>query len=246
MSMDFTNAPTQNDFSELVPHGTLAKGLLRIKWFNRDQGLVETQSKSSDARYLDCEITIVEGDFKGRKIFTRIGTAGSEGYCNMGRAAIRAILECSRNAHPQNNPQGYLVDGYQQLDNDGEGAYVAFKVKEEPEQNGYPAKNDIAVFLSPVPESGTKKDWDRLMAGDTKPSANTKAPRASGGGGGAPAASAQPAWATGDTAQANAQPSTTTQPMQQGAQATPTAPAAAPGKPAWLNSGPTGDDEIPF
>ena len=176
---NYADAPAQNDFSELIPNGTLAWGLLRIRRYNATAGVVETPSKSSDGQYLDCEITIMDGDWRGRKVWTRIGTQGSEKYVNMGRGAIKAILECGFGANPQNNIAGYELPDYGALDRYGEGVQVGFKIKEEPPQGGYPAKNDVAVFLSPIPDSGTKKDWDRLMAGDTKPSATTRAPVAS-------------------------------------------------------------------
>lgn len=241
---DYSQAPTQNDFSEMIPNGTLAKGILRIRPYNRDQGIAETPSKSSDSRYLDCEVVVDGGDFHGRKIWTKIGVGGSEKYVNMGRAAIRAILECGYSAGPQ-NPNGYILNSYFDLDKNGEGVNIAFKVKEEPEKDGYPAKNDIAVFLSPIPESGTLKDWNRLMAGDTKPSANTKP--VGQGSSGAPTATARPAWDTGTDAPAPATAGPATGTPQQAQPAPATAnPNSAPAWVTGANAAAQGDDEIPF
>jgi hypothetical protein len=59
-----------------VPANVVAPMLIRVK---RDQGSgdILTQSGSSDARYLNCEITITDGPHKGAKIFVRLVVEGS-------------------------------------------------------------------------------------------------------------------------------------------------------------------------
>jgi hypothetical protein len=59
-----------------VPAGLVAPMLIRIK---RDQATndVLTQSASSDARYLNAEITLADGPHKGAKIFARLVVEGS-------------------------------------------------------------------------------------------------------------------------------------------------------------------------
>lgn len=244
--MSFADAESQQDFSDMIPNGTLAFGQLRLKWYNADQGIVETPSKTSEARYLDCEVTIIANPANGaphkyqkRKVFTRIGVAGSEKYVNMGRSAIKAILETGKGASQQ-NPTGYEIGSYADLDD----LIVAVKVKEEPAKDGYAAKNDIAVWLSPV-DSVTAKDFQRLMTNDTEPKG-----RAAGA---KPAQQAGPAWAAGATPSPTATAATpaasqpASAPAQQGnplakpaflggstaPQAQPNAPAAGP---AWTRS----------
>lgn len=163
MTMDFSQADRQKDFTELLPQGTLSWGILKIKPHNLDADIWETPSQSSDARYLNCQVHLKGGRYDSRVIFTRIGTAGKDVYINMGRASIRAILEVGKQASEQ-NLAGYNISHYKELN----GLPVAIKIKEEPEQNGYPAKNDVAVFLSPV-DPVTKKDFERLVNGDTEP-----------------------------------------------------------------------------
>ena len=86
----FADAPGQNDFSELLPHGLLSWAYIKVRPHNLDQGLIEKPSKSSDGAYLDLELTLEGGPGDRRKIFTRVGVRGSEKYVNMGRSAIRA------------------------------------------------------------------------------------------------------------------------------------------------------------
>lgn len=242
----YADAEPQQDFGDLIPDGVLAFGVLNIRPHNADQGMIVTPSKSSEARYLDCEVTIMQGPFDKRKLWTRIGVAGSDKYVAMGKSAIKAILETGKNAGPQ-NPNGYYIphghDGqpaFEYLD----GLVVAVKIKIEPGKDGYRDKNDIALFLSPV-DPVTQKTFERLRAGDifTKgqgsPAAKPQAPAN-------PWASApQPAQGQlpGVPSQ-QGQPVATTpapQPQPQQPQAAPAAPAA----PNWLPAKPA-DDTPPF
>jgi len=153
--LDYSAAPPQSDWSEMIPNGTLARGLLFIRHYNADMGLVETPSKTDpkpgarQTKYLDCLIKILDGPYSGRQIFTKIGTDGSEKYVDMGRSSIRAILEYGRGASPTNMIAYQLAD-YGELDNHGDGIQVGIKVKLEPAKGEYGEKNDVSVFLSPV------------------------------------------------------------------------------------------------
>lgn len=256
MTMDFSGAERQKDFSVLIPQGTLSWGVLKIKPYNIDQGLWEQPSKdfaNTGVKYLNCEVHLVGGQYDKRVVFTRIGTAGNkENYINMGKAAIRAILEVGKQASEQ-NVAGYSIEHYKDLN----GLQVAIKVKEEPEQNGYGPKNDVAVFLSPV-DPVTKADFDRLVAGDTEPKGK-QAIRSGGGGGGAPAQAAPAArWAQGaQPAQPPAQPAVNPaqapawlqQPQNPGqaaparpdtAATPPASPQPAAATPPWASAAPQG------
>ncbi len=96
---DFNDAPAQAN--SLIPKGTLVKVHLNIntgkhndvsKGWTRDYA---TKSRSGDSVWLDCELTILDGAYKGRKIFGhKIGLHSPKGdaWKNMGRAQIKAIL----------------------------------------------------------------------------------------------------------------------------------------------------------
>ena len=221
MTFNYANAPAQRDFSDLIPHGTLAWAILKVDPFNLDQGLIETPSKTTDSRFLNVELTICSGRHDKRKLFTRIGTGGSEKYINMGRSAIKAILEVGRGANATNNPNAYVLQGgdrpnYMELD----GLKVAIKIKEEKAQGDFPPKNDVDVWLSPV-DDVTSKDFARLLAGDTEPKV-----KVSGTGGGSPA------WGGGGTGTVPA-PSAPAAPAWQSTPPTAAQPTQA-AKPAWL------------
>lgn len=241
MTMDFSGYGDQNDFSELIPAGALARAILKIRPFNLDEGIWETTSKNpkdpnNPSKYLDCELTLSGGKYDKRKMWTKIGVAGSTGYINMGGRAIRAILEYARGASDQ-NPQGYALGSYGELD----GTECAIKVGVESSAN-YPDKNDVAVFLSPLQN---KRDWDRFLAGDHDPDPNAvRRERKSGGQQASSAVVAQaPRWVQGQQTQAAAPaaPPAAPPPPNPPVPAndnTPQQPAPAPtGMPPWLARG---------
>ncbi len=165
MTIDTSQARDQADFSELIPHGALSFGVIKIRAFNLDANVIPTPSKSSDAHYLNCEITLKGGVWDKRKVWTNLGVAGPPGYINMGMSAMKAIRETGVGASVQ-NPALYSMDSYMDLD----GLTVGVKIKIK-SSAGWDDKNEIAVFLSPV-QDGVKKLWDRLVAGDCAPDPN--------------------------------------------------------------------------
>lgn len=236
--MSFGDAPPQNDFSEMIPDGALAFAELRFKWFNFDQGILVTPSKPpKDSAFLDCVLSICPSPAGGhvtpwnnRKIFTRIGVAGSEGYINMGRSAIKAILETGRGAGPT-NLAAYDIGDYADLD----GLIVAIKVKIEPAKDGYREKNDIGLWLSPVDQTAPiPVQWARLLAGDVVPAAKAAPagqPKAAAWANGAGAAQTTPAAAGTSTGAPPAQPSWLGQPATGAPPAS--AQPAAQARPSW-------------
>jgi hypothetical protein len=234
MTIDVSQARDQADFSEMIPHGALSFGVIKIRPFNVDANVIPTPSKSSDAHYLDCEITLTGGAWDKRKIWTKIGIAGSQAYINMGMSAMKAIRETGVGASVQ-NPALYSMDSYMDLD----GLTVGVKIKIE-SSPGYNDKNEIACFLSPV-QDGVKKIWDRLVAGDCAPDPNAiiakRNPKAGAAAGGAVAEQA-PRWAA--AAAPTAAPATAPTPAPAAAsEPTPTAaPVAATvtttGVPPWV------------
>jgi hypothetical protein len=102
-TIDFNGAETQNTALPIIPHGTLAKIRLSIRPGGTGPGGWLTQSRTSEAQYIDTEAVILEGPHAKRHIFTRIGLKGrtvnergEDVYANRGRALIRGMLESAR------------------------------------------------------------------------------------------------------------------------------------------------------
>jgi hypothetical protein len=240
--MNFQTVDPNKQFAggELIPHGTLAWGVLKIKPFNFDMGLIATTAKQpgkdgKHGKYLDAEVTITEGPHARRKVFTRVSVAGTQAAVDAGFAAIRHILETGRGASDA-NPGGYVIGAQTPAGSDAmfmelDGLKVAVRIavederpknKDNPNGEKWPAKNSVGAFLSPNPASDTHKDFARLQAGDTAP--KTVAPKA--------AAAASGAYGAPWTQPGNAAPAT--------APANPPPPAANSNmpwaKPSWAGS----------
>jgi hypothetical protein len=225
-SYNYGEAEATQGGGELIPDGTLAWAVVKLRPHNLDHGLVVIPSKSSDGAYLDVELTVLEGPYARRKIWDKIGVKGSEKWVENGRARIRHIIEVGNEmsdfpaAHPnyrlgtKSNTSGEMV--FMELDE----LRCAIKIGVEPGKDGYEAKNSVRQYLSPRPASDTHKTFLRLVAGQTQ----GEAPKVA-----APAAS-KPAWGGAAAAAAPARPS---------------APA---GRPSWAGSAPAGTktDDVPY
>ena len=100
--LDFNTADQQSSAFDLLPIGTLVKIRLTIRPGGLGPEGWITQSKTSEAQYLNCEAVVLQGPYAKRRVYTRIGLRGKGGhgsddsYANRGRALIRAMLESAR------------------------------------------------------------------------------------------------------------------------------------------------------
>ena len=145
--IDFSNAPEQVEFA-LIPKDTIAKARIDIKpgYSQRDRFL--TDSKFTDSSYLNCEFTIMEGEYVRRKIFDKIGIYGSDEWVNMGKARIRAILESSRGIDHKDMSESAIaarkIDSYEELI----GMEVTIKIGIDHDKSGnYEDKNKILKIM---------------------------------------------------------------------------------------------------
>jgi len=156
--MDFSaGAGVSTGGGDPIPNGALLYVIVNVRGLK--------PSKSGGA-YLDVELTIDDNQpYARRKIWTMIGdpmnAGNSEAYRQMGMVAISRMLEAGRGAGP-NNPGAYHLGQYTDLS----GLRVPIKVREVPAQNGYDAKNDVGEWLTPNPQAGCAKLFDRLRSGD--------------------------------------------------------------------------------
>lgn len=226
-SYNYGEAEATQGGGELIPDGTLAWAVVKLRPHNLDHGLVVVPSKSSDGAYLDVELTILEGPYARRKIWDRIGVKGSEKWVENGRARIRHIIEVGNemSEFPANHPNYRLGTKSQ---TSGEMVFMeldelrcAIKVGVEKGKDGYEDKNSVRQYLSPRPSSDTHKTFLKLVAGQTQgePQQQKAAPTAS-----------KPAWA-GGVAGGGA-----------------TAPSTPAGRPSWAGAAPAGTKsaDVPF
>lgn len=207
MSFNFSADTKFDTPNSLVPAGTLAFAKLQVRGLKRSQ--------QTNGQFADVELVLM-GEYENRRIWPVImdpsDSNNSEQARQMGLAAIQHICEAAGIFDP-NNPDTYtrfanatFTDILQAID----GKRVAIKVGIEKGTGGYQDKNRVTAWLSPNPNSGDFKQWERLVAGDT---------------GGTPAPQQQSGFAMGGNP-----PSQQSAPAQQ---ATP-ASAVTGEAPAWL------------
>ena len=157
--------------NSLIPHGTLAFGILKVLEIKRSQ--------KTNGEYARIELIVTEGEYANRHIWSIIMSPldrnnvneanrkeGKADGAKMGLVALTRMFEAAG-----------LVDwskggNYSQLDNLSfqellaqlDGQTVGFKVKVAKGTEGYEDKNEIAEYLSPNPGSGSVVGWRKLAA----------------------------------------------------------------------------------
>lgn len=227
---DFNNAPEQSFTGEPIPHGSLARVILRIRPGGRGPGGWVTENPSTGAAYLDCEFTVAEGPYARRKVWTLIGLKGTkvdeqgrDKWADMGRSLIRAVLESARGIHPKDeSPQAVAARRINSL-GDLDGIEFVARIGVEKDRDGqYPDKNKILAAIGP-----DHRDYAALMGRPPVSQPPGHAPaQAPWSAQPAPQAAPQPYAAP----QAAPQPHTAPQP-----QGGPQQPAASGPVPAWAN-----------
>lgn len=195
MTLDFNNAPSQQsgDF-ELLPVGTCVKLRMTIRPGKAGPDGILTQSKSSDAQYLDCEFAISSTPYHGRRVWQKMtvsgGSVDEQGRSKGGMitaASLRAIINSARSVNPNDDSEQAravrVLNGYA----DFTGMEFSAKIGKEEGKNGYPDKNKIAVVLEPG-----AKEYERVMNGETIIPGGNQAP---GGPSSSPVADNTPSWA---------------------------------------------------
>ena len=123
---DFNNATVQTGFT-LIPRGTIAKVAMHIKpgMYNYPESNANcnyaTRNEATGTIYLSSEFVILQGQYKGRKIWSKIGlySPKSEFWGKMGHAFIGDILNSafgiSRYDHSTSAQNTRKINGFETL-----------------------------------------------------------------------------------------------------------------------------------
>lgn len=158
MSFDFNfNTAEKQTGGELIPDGVIVPVVMNIRPGGVGEGGWLTASKSSDAEMLNCELTVCDGPYAKRKIFTNMTVSGgslndkgeSKGG-NITRSTLRAILESARNINPNDMSEEATnkrtISGFGDLN----GIVFLMKVGIEKDKTGqYADKNKIKTIITP-------------------------------------------------------------------------------------------------
>jgi hypothetical protein len=103
MSHDFNTAERQRDF-DVIPDGTIATLHITVRPGNAGDAGWLRRSKDGKSEALDLELTVVDGDYAKRKIWTLLTISGiTDGHAEAGRISgqrLRGILESARGILP--------------------------------------------------------------------------------------------------------------------------------------------------
>lgn len=159
---DYTNAPPPQ--FELIPHGTVATVVLHIRAGNVGEDGMLKRSKDGGCEMLDIELTLVDGPFKGRKLWERMILAGTtDGHAKMAesnRGTLKAILDSALGLKPDDaSPQARAARTVSLKQFEGMTFIARVGVeKGSPKNDGsgenWPDKNILAGIVTP-----DKKDW---------------------------------------------------------------------------------------
>jgi hypothetical protein len=114
---DFNDADAQQGEFNLIPKGTQALVRMAIKPGGYDDaskgwtGGYATASDETGAVFLSCEFVLLTGPFAKRKIWSNVGLHSNKGptWAQMGRSFIKAMLNSSRNIHPDDDSPRHSV-----------------------------------------------------------------------------------------------------------------------------------------
>jgi len=201
--MNFNDAEEQSNTSDLIPHKTPVKVVMKIRagsYNDPAQGWTGGYATQSDggAVYLDCEFTVIGGKFNKRKVWSLVGLHSPKGpkYMEMGRSFIRAALESARGIAPndvsERGNKARQINSLAELDGLEFAAFVEVKQPSEKEKaSGYTEPKNKIETVIPT----THKDYASIMAGQGAATPTTSA-AASHLGQPSPKPSNAPAWAS--------------------------------------------------
>lgn len=226
--------PQMMPFGDLIPDGTFAKVKLTIRpggvngAVPMDAGLLKA-SQSSDAKMLDCELTVVTGPFARRKFWQAFTVSGgklddkgqSKGW-NISKGTFRAMIDSALGLDPRDESpaakQKRVVPGLRHLDGIEFVARIMIDPATDPK---YRDQNRLANVVLPGDPQYTPVMRGETVAPDPVNAKPRKAQEPT------PAA---PAWnnPAASPGAGNGSPPAAAWPAQNA--------AAAPAGPAWLNA----------
>jgi hypothetical protein len=190
MSLDFNESGPQKSF-DVIPDGTLASVLLKIRPGGAGEGGWLKRAKDGKSEALDCEFVILDGPYTKRKFWTLITVAGTtKGHdeaADISRRKFRAMLDSVHSLKPDDESdaakQARRLSSWGDLD----GISFIAKIGVEPPNDGYKAKNKLDRVITP-----DETEWHSVpQTPKPKPSPAAAAAKPST----TPAKIERPAWA---------------------------------------------------
>jgi hypothetical protein len=170
---DFNTAGEQRSF-DVIPANTICTLQLTIHPGGAGDDHWLTRSADGASEGLDCEFTVVDGEFGKRKIWQRFTvngtTPGHAEASEISRNTLRAILESARGIRPDDKSEAAQaqrkVSGWADFD----GVRFVGRLGVRPPRDGYPAKNTILEVITPERQAWKQAEQIRTDASNTSTS----------------------------------------------------------------------------
>jgi hypothetical protein len=158
MPFDYSNAPPPRDF-EPIPAGTVATTVLHIVSGNAGENGLLTRSQDGGCEMLVAELTIIDGNYKGRKVWERYILAGTRpGHAqatDISRGVLKAILDATRGLKPDDMSDAARAARTVELGAFEGATFLAKlgiekgKAKNDGSGENWPDKNTLAAVITP-------------------------------------------------------------------------------------------------
>jgi hypothetical protein len=103
MAYDYTDAPPQRDFTP-IPHNTVATITMHVRPGGAGEDGMLQRSKAGDAEMINGEMTVTDGEHKGRKFwqyFVLTGTtSGHATAADISRGLLKGIVDSAKGLKP--------------------------------------------------------------------------------------------------------------------------------------------------
>jgi len=163
MPFDYSTAPPPRDL-ELIPHGTVATCILHLRPGGAGEGGLLKRSKDGGCEMLDCEFTVVDGLYKGRKFWeyfvVKGTTSGHAQAIEVSHSALKAVLDSALGLKPDDmSPQARAARTVDYKDFEGKAFIGKIGIeKGKPKNDGsgesWADKNILAAVITP-----DKREW---------------------------------------------------------------------------------------
>src|SRR5260370_1855495 len=170
MTLDFNTAGPQRNCG-IIPADTIVTLHMTVRSGGAGDGGWLKRSKAGDSEALDCEFTVVDGEFAKRKFWTLFTVAGTtEGQAtaaDVSRRRLRAMLESARGIKPDDKSDAANAARRTERWGAFDGLRFIGRIGIEPAKENVKAKNTLAEVIVPG-----RKEWhhvDQVTKPDNTP-----------------------------------------------------------------------------
>lgn len=163
----FTSKSSEGQSIGLIPPGTKSKATIAVRGLKT--------SEKTGSRYLDVELTLVGGQYNGRKVWSIIMDPTFPGNSTeakeMGQRQLACILEACGvfKVGDESSYAKFSGKGIEDVCRAISGQTIAIKVGVKKGTEGYSDKNNVTSYLSPNPASRTSEEFKQAMGGESAP-----------------------------------------------------------------------------